>query len=134
MHGIAARLLIVAASLWTAGLQLFSPSSLAFRAAGDSQVLDAINVVILGIAGLAAVDLLWHDLLRRGLIWPSFPERKRHHICVAVYSALAAAFGIRAFIAAGELSTALQVGSYYVLIAAGIAMEAAAIANEDRKP
>lgn len=132
-HSLSARFLIVVASAWTAGLQLFSPSSLAFRAAGDGHIIDAVNVAIFFITAVAAADLLWHDLLRRGPIWPSFPARQRHHVCVVVYSTLAGAFALRAFVASGELGSALQVGLYYVLIAAGIAMEAYAIADENRK-
>ena len=133
MHGVAARALIIVASLWTAGLQLFSPSSLAYRAAGDSWLIDAVHWAVLGITGLAAVDLLWKDVFRRGLVWPSFPAHARHHVCVATYSALAGAFAVRAFIAAGDSAAVLQVGIYYVLIAAGIAVEAAAIASEERQ-
>ena len=134
LHSISARVLIVVASLWTACLQLFSPSSLAYRAAGDSWLIDAVNWAVLGLAGLAAADVIWRDILRRGLILPSINAHTRHHVCVAVYSALAWAFAMRAFIAAGDPSTVLQVGAYYVLIAAGIAAEAAAIASEERKP
>ena len=134
LHGISARFLIVVASMWTAGLQLLSPSSLAYRAAGDGYVIDAINIVILVIAAVAAADVIWHDILRKGLVWPSFPAQKRHRICVMVYVALAGAFGIRAFIASGDVHSALQVGSYYVLIAAGIALEAAALSDESRDP
>jgi hypothetical protein len=133
LHGTAARAVIVIASLWTAGLQLLSPASLAYRAAGDSFWIDAINIAVLGIAGLAAADVIWHDLLRRGLILPSFPAQKRHQVCVWVYSALAAAFAIRAFIAAGDIHTVFQVGGYYVLIAAGIMLEAWALAHEKRE-
>jgi hypothetical protein len=133
LHSISARALIVAASLWTAGLQLFSPTSLAYRAAGDSVLIDLVNCAVLALGGLAAADLIWRDILGLGLIWPSFDEHKRHHICVATYTALAGAFAMRAFISAGgETSTVLQVGTYYLLVAAGIAVEAAAIANEER--
>jgi hypothetical protein len=134
LHSIAARSLIVVASLWTAGLQLFSPTSLAYRAAGNSVLIDIVNWAVLALSGVAAADLLWRDILGRGLIWPSFDEHKRHHICVATYTALAGAFAMRAFVAAGgDTSTVLQVGTYYLLVAAGIAVEAAAIANEERE-
>jgi hypothetical protein len=133
LHGTAARAIIVIASLWTAGLQLLAPGSLAYRAAGDGWLIDAINLAVLCIAGLAAADVLWHDILRRGLILPGFPAQTRHQVCVWVYSALAAAFAIRAFIATGDTGTALQVGGYYVLIAAGILLEALALANEQRE-
>ena len=132
MHGAVARSLIVVASLWTAGLQLFSPTSLAYRAAGDGLMIDAINVVVLLLATLAGADVLWREVLRRGLIWPSFPDQTRHHICVFVYAALAWAFGIRAFIAAGDPRTVLQVGGYYTLVSVIIAFEALALAKEKR--
>jgi hypothetical protein len=133
MHAISARLLIVVASGYTAFLQLFSPNLLAYRAAGDSLLMDVINWGVVLLAGIALSDLIWRDVLRRGLILPSVKPYPRHQICVAVYSALAAAFGIRAFMAAGDLSIVWQVGTYYVLVAAGIAVEAAAIANEERQ-
>lgn len=131
-HGVAARAFAVVASVYTACLQLFSTTSLAYRAAGDSDIADAINIVVLLIAAVGAADLIWHDFMRRGLIWPSFPMRKRHQVCVAVYAALAGAFGVRAFIVAGDASIALQAGTYYVLIAAAIALEAYALAKEER--
>ena len=134
LHAFAARLLIVVASMYTAFLQLFSESSLAYRAAGDHWLIDTINWIVVGLAGLAGADLLWRDILRRGLIWPSFDAHKRHHICVAVYSGLAGAFSIRAFLAAGsDKSAIIQVSLYYVLFAIGIIIEAAATAHEERE-
>ena len=134
LHSVAARLLIVVASLYTAALQLFSTSSLAYRAAGAGWLIDAINWGVLGLAGIAAADLVWRDFMRKGLILPSVPGHTRHQFCVGLYSALAGAFAIRAFIAFdGETSAVLQVGTYYVLISAGIAIEAAAIAHEERQ-
>ena len=134
LHAFAARLFIVVASMYTACLQLFSESSLAFRAAGDSWLIDAINWAVIGLAGLAGADLLWRDILRRGLIWPIFDAHLRHHICVATYSGLAGAFAVRAFLAVGsDKSAVAQVGIYYVLIAIGIAIEAAATAHEERQ-
>jgi hypothetical protein len=134
LHAIAARVLIIVASAYTATLQLFSASSLAYRAAGDSWLIDAINVLVLLLAGIALADVLWRDMLHRGLILPSIPGRIRHRLCVAVYMSLAAAFGVRAFIAAGnDISVVLQVATYYVLLSGGILIEAAAIAHEERK-
>lgn len=133
LQGTIARGLIVIASIWTSALQLFAPTSLAYQAAGSGVIIDFVNVIVLALAGLAALDLLWHDILRRGLVWPSFPHRQRHQICVWVYSLLAAAFGIRAFIAAGEPSTVIRVGMYYVLLSAFIAAEAYALADEQRE-
>ncbi len=132
LHTIAARGCIITASVYTAVLQLFSASSLAYRAAGAGMLIDAINVVVLILAALALADLLWRDILRRGLILPRLDPQLRHQFCVWLYSALSAAFGIRAFLAMGEPSAALQAGTYYVLFAAWIAVEAAAIANEQR--
>jgi hypothetical protein len=133
LHGTAARFLIVVGSAYTACLQLFSSTSLAYRAAGDGWLIDVINIAVLIIAAVGAADLVWHDILRRGLIWPSFPMRQRHQACVAVYAMLAGAFGIRAFIVPGDSEIALQVGAYYVLFTAGIAIEAAAMAFEQRE-
>jgi hypothetical protein len=134
MHSIAARLLIVVASVYTALLQLFSPTSLAYRAAGDGWLIDAVNVLVLCLSGIALADLIWRDVLNKGLILPGIRVSVRHQLCVATYSALASAFAVRAFVASsGEWSAVWQVGSYYLLIAAGIAVEAAAIANEERQ-
>jgi hypothetical protein len=134
LHAIAARVLIIVASVYTATLQLFSTSSLAYRAAGDSWLIDAINVLVLLLAGIALADVLWRDTLRRGLILPSIPGRIRHRLCVVVYMSLAAAFGVRAFIASGQdFGVVLQVATYYVLLSGGILIEAAAIAHEERE-
>lgn len=133
LQGTIARGLIVIASLWTAGLQLFAPASLAYQAAGPGVVIDLVNIGVLALAGLALADLVWHDILGRGLVWPSFPHRQRHMICVWVYTQLAAAFGIRAFVAAGDPSTVIRVGAYYVLLSAFIAAEAYALADEQRE-
>ena len=134
LHSISSRLLIVVASMYTAALQLFSPASLAYRAAGDGWVIDMVNVIVLALAGIAAGDLLWRDILRKGLILPRVNVHTRHQFCVGLYSALSAAFAVRAFVALdGETSAVLQVGTYYVLISAGIAIEAAAIAHEQRQ-
>jgi hypothetical protein len=133
LHSISARALIVVASAYTSALQLFSTTSLAYRAAGDSVLIDAVNWVVLSLAGLAGADLIWRDILRRGMIFPKFDAHRRHHICVATYSMLASAFAVRAFIASGgDVGTVFQVGGYYLLMAAGIAVEAAAIAQEER--
>ena len=134
LHAFIARSFAVVASFYTAFLQLFSESSLAYRAAGDSVWPDAVNVAVIVIASVALADLVWRDILRRGLILPSLPARKRHQFCVMVYMALASAFGIRAFIVAGDAAIALQVGSYYILVSALIAAEAYAIAKEERSP
>jgi hypothetical protein len=133
LHSIAARVIIIASSVWTAGLQLFSSSSLAYRAAGPGVVIDLVNVAVLCISALALADVVWHDTMRRGLLWPSFPCRLRHRICIWVYTSLAAAFAVRAFVATGDPAAAFQVGGYYVLISAGIIIEAAAIAHEHRQ-
>jgi hypothetical protein len=134
LHAIAARVLIITASVYTASLQLFSTTSLAYRAAGNSWLIDTINVLVLLLAGIALADVLWRDMLNRGLILPSIPGHIRHRLCVTVYMSLAAAFGVRAFIASGnDLSAMLQVATYYVFLSGGILIEAAAIAHEDRK-
>lgn len=133
LHSTIARGVIVVASIWTASLQLFDTTSLAYRAAGASVVIDGVNVAVLCLAALAAADVLWHDVLRRGLLWPSFPPRERHRVCVWVHALLAAAFGIRAFVAAGDMSTVIKVGAYYVLLAVFIAGEAYALSDEQRE-
>jgi hypothetical protein len=134
VHATIARGIIATASLWTAVLQTFSTTSLAYKAAGESLVIDAVNVIVFFLALFAAADVVWSGILRRGYIWPSFPAKARNHICVATYTALSAAFGVRAFIASGEIFAALHIGLYYVMLAAFIAAEAYAIANENRKP
>ena len=133
LHAIAARILIMVVSFYTAYLQVAAPTSLAYRAAGDGWLIDAINVAVIGMAGFALADLIWRDILRKGLILPSVPGLLRHRVCVLLYSALASAFAIRAFVATGsDTSAVLHVGAYYLLVAAGIVVEAAAIAHEKR--
>ena len=131
-HATVARAMICVVSGWTAGLQLLSTSSLAYRAAGGSLVIDAINVIVLALVALAVSDICWHDILKRGLVLPSVPDRLRHQVCVWTYSAMAAAFSIRAFLAAGDPSSVFQVGGYYVLVSLAIAYEAHALAHEER--
>ena len=134
LHAIAARGAIITASVFTAALQLFSPSSLAYRAAGSGIIIDAVNVIVLALASVALADLVWRDILDKGLILPRLPTHWRHQFCVGLYSALAGAFAIRAFLATGgDLSAIVQAGAYYVLLSAWIATEAAAIAHEERK-
>ena len=133
MHGLAARAAAVVATVYTALIQLFSPTSLAYRAAGESIWIDLINVGLLMIASVALADLVWRDILRLGLIFPSFPMRQRHQICVWVYAAMSAGFFIRAFIATGEKSVALQAGSYYIFFGAVIAIESVALALKERQ-
>lgn len=134
LHGTIARALIVVYSIWTSVLQLASPSSIAYRAAGDSVIVDAINFLVLACAALAASDILWNDVLRRGLVLPRIRPRLRHRVCVTTYMVLAGAFGVRAFVASGDPRAALQVGVLYVLVALCVAGEAYAIAKEKRRP
>lgn len=132
LHGIAARAAILAASTWTAGLQLWGTRSLAYAAAGPSALIDAINVGVLALAALGWADLLWHDIRGR-LIWPSFPVHHRHTVCVYLYAALALAFGVRAFLAAGDAQAVLVVGTYYVVFAVVAMLEPLALLREQRK-
>ncbi len=132
LHAVSARWGILTASTWTAILQLSRPDSLAARAAGDGLVLDWINVGILALCALGWADLLWHDLRGR-LIWPSFPQHARHHVCIGMYALLAAAFGVRAFLAAGsDVASVWLVGGYYICFAVGIMIEVRALREDAR--
>lgn len=134
LHALSARGGALTASTWTAGLQLWSPSSIAFRAAGDGTLIDAVNVGLLVLCAIGWTDLIWHDLRGR-LLLPSFNPYLRHRICVGLFSALAAGFGIRAFIASGrDLTTLLTVGGYYLIFAGWVWVEAKALVAEERKP
>lgn len=132
LYAVAARLLALTMSGWTAGFVLFSPTSLAARIAGESEAADAINVAILALVALGAADMIWHDIRGR-LIWPTLDARVRHRICVLAYSALAGLTGLRAFVAAGsERWETLLLGGYYLTCAVGVGIVAVAIALETR--
>ena len=132
LHAVVARGLILTQATWTACLQLFSPTSVAYRAAGDGILIDYINVFVLLLCALGWADLLWHDLMGK-LLWPSFPAKWRHQVCIWLYILLAGAYGIRAFVAAGDQNFVIQVGLLYVIAAVWIMAEAVAIAMENRK-
>jgi hypothetical protein len=110
---------------------LWQEHSLAYRAAGDGILIDAVNYVVLALVALGWIDLIFHDMLGK-LLLPSVSNHVRHHVCVTLYSVLAMAFGVRAFIAAGDPTLVWVVGGYYLLLAPGILIQAAAIACEDR--
>ncbi len=130
MHALVARGLLLTVSTWTAALQLWSATSLAARAAGDSGLLDAMNLLVLALCSIGWLDVIVHDLGGR-LLLPSIPMHWRHQICVALYAAIGLASGVRAFVAAGEPSLVMQVGTYYVLVSLFAMAEAGAIARED---
>lgn len=132
LYGVAARVLALTMAAWTAGLVLFSPTSIAARVAGDNLAGDVLNAGILLVCALGWADIIWHDIGGR-LIWPSFPGRWRHKICVLTYSVLAGLTGLRAFVAAGsDRWEVLFLGTYYLTCAIGIALVAVAIALEPR--
>lgn len=130
LHAIVARGLLLTVSTWTAALQLWSATSIAARAAGDSWLLDGINVLVLGLCALGWLDVLAHDICGR-LLLPKLPMQWRHQICVALYSCIGLAYGVRAFVAVGEPSLVMQVGAFYWLVAVFAISEAGAIARED---
>jgi hypothetical protein len=133
LHGKSARAAILAASTWTAVIQLWITTSLAYKAAGPGVLIDWMNIVLLALSLFGWVDLFWRDLLGK-TIWPSFSPRLRHYVCVYLYSALALGFGVRAFTAAGEdWRSVLLVGSYYLLFSLAAMLEPYALMREDRK-
>lgn len=131
-HAIAARWSILAASTWTAVIQLWSPTSLAYRAAGDSFLIDAINAVLLVLCAVGWADIVWRDMRGR-LLLPRLSPELRHAACVALYSALGVGFLARGFIASGhDITVVVTVGVYYVLAGIGALFEAKALVDEDR--
>jgi hypothetical protein len=130
LHALVARGLLLTVSTWTAVLQLWSTSSLAARAAGDSGLIDAMNMLVLALCAVGWLDVLVHDIGGR-LLLPQFPMSWRHQVCVALYACIGLASGVRAFVAAGEQSLVMQVGTYYVLVSLFAMAEAGAIARED---
>jgi len=133
LHALVARGLLLTVSTWTAVLQLWSHSSIAARAAGDSVLIDAMNLLVLGLCSIGWLDVLVHDLGGR-LLLPSFPMHWRHQVCVALYAGIGLASGVRAFVAAGsDQSLVMQVGTYYVLVSLFAMAEAGAIAREEMR-
>lgn len=130
-HAMAARGAILTASTYTAALQLWASGSLAFQAAGDGIVIDCINILVLLVSLLGWADLIWHDVHGR-LILPSFNKALRHQICISTYMLISGAFAIRAFLAVGNPAIVLTVGLYYIAMSLVAAIEAAAIAGEQR--
>jgi hypothetical protein len=130
LHALVARGLLLTVSTWTAVLQLWSATSLAARAGGDSVLIDGMNLLVLGLCSIGWLDVLVHDLGGR-LLLPTFPLRWRHQACVALYAGIGLASGVRAFVAAGDQSLVMQVGTYYVLVSLFAMAEAGAIARED---
>lgn len=130
MHALVARGLLLTVSTWTAALQLWSTTSLAARAAGDSGLLDAMNLLVLALCSIGWLDVVVHDLGGR-LLLPWIPMHWRHQVCVALYATIGLASAVRAFVAAGEPSIVVQVGTYYVLVSLFAMAEAGAIAQEE---
>jgi hypothetical protein len=132
LYSIASRVLALTMSGWTAALVLWSPSSLASRIAGENDLNHVINACILACCALGLADVLWHDIRGR-LIWPSFPARHRHRICVMLYAVLAGLTGMRAFVAVGSSDfNVAMLGAYYLMCAAGIGLIAVALTMEPR--
>lgn len=129
LHSLAARGVILTASAWTAGLQLWSTSSLAYRAGGGGEFIAAMNIIVLALCALGTVDVLLHDVGRR-LLLPMISSYWRAQVCVGLYSALGLAAGARAFVAMGDLAYMLPVGAYYVALSVWSMVEAAAIAAD----
>ena len=128
-HSLAARGTILTASAWTAGLQLWSTSSMAHRAGGGGDFIAAMNIIVLALCALGFLDLLLHDIGRR-LLLPMVSAYWRSQVCVGLYSTLGLASGARAFVAVGDPALALPVGVYYILLSGWAMVEAAAIADE----
>lgn len=130
LHAFVARGLLLTVSAWTAALQLWSATSIAARAAGGSGLIDVMNMLVLGLCAIGWLDVLVHDLGGR-LLFPQFPPRWRHQVCVALYACIGLAYGVRAFVAAGEPALVVQIGMLYVLVSMFALAEAGAIARED---
>jgi hypothetical protein len=124
------RGLILTISTWTAALQLWVPTSVAARAAGESSVMDVMNMIALALCALGWLDILVHDIGGR-LLLPRISMRLRHQVCVALYSALGLAYWVRSFVSSEQATFTLQVGALYLIVGAFAMAAAAAIARED---
>jgi hypothetical protein len=122
--------LILTISTWTAALQLWVPTSVAARAAGESSVMDVMNMIALALCALGWLDILVHDIGGR-LLLPRISMRLRHQVCVALYSALGLAYWVRSFVSSEQATFTLQVGALYLIVGAFAMAAAAAIARED---
>jgi hypothetical protein len=124
------RGLLLTISTWSAALQLFEPTSVAARAAGNSPLMDIMNAIALGLCALGWADVLAHDIGGR-LLLPGLPMRIRHQVCVALYSALGLAYWVRSFVTAEHSALTLQVGAFYLVVGSFALAAAWAIAQED---
>ena len=130
LYAVTARGLLLTISTWTAALQLWSPTSVAARAVGDSAVMDCMNFTVLALCALGWLDVLVHDIGGR-LLLPGLSLRLRHQVCVALYSSLGLAYWVRSFVSAEHSALTLQVGVLYLLVGAFAMVAALAIARED---
>ena len=115
-YGVAFRLMFVAAGLTTAALALLSPSSLTARATdATSNITIPLAWVMGGLAALAAVDWLVHDLGGH-LLFKWVPQRLRHQVCLIPYAALAQCYGIFAFAALDPAVTTSWILIFYYCV------------------
>jgi hypothetical protein len=132
LYAIVARGLALASSTITAMLVLWAPASLSALATIDSDLVDALNYVVLTLCAVGWADVVWTDIRGR-LILPKLDPHLRHHACVLLYAGLAGACGLRLFAWTDPLSeNNLILALYYGLESILIATLAVAIALEPR--
>lgn len=135
MYSTAAKFLALTACTFTSLIALFVPVNVLAVLTYTNRTFGIVtNAALFALSLIGWIDLIWRDLLQRGLIVPMIPTRLRHHLCVLYYAVLASVFGVRAFVAAGALpSASVLMGAYYLSIGVGVAMIAVALAQEHRE-
>lgn len=131
----AAKFLALTACSFTSLIALFVPINVLSVLMYSNRTFGIVtNALLLALSFIGWIDLIWHDILKRGVIVARLDKHMRHHLCVVYYSTLAGIFGVRAFVAAGVTpSASALMGSYYLSIAIGIAIIAVALAQEQRE-
>lgn len=135
MYSTAAKFLALTACTFTSLIALFVPVNVLSVLMYTNRTFGIVtNAALFALSLIGWIDLIWHDILKRGFIVPRLDKHMRHHLCVGYYSSLSGIFAVRAFVAAGATpSASVLMGSYYLSIAVGIAIIAVALAQEHRE-
>lgn len=135
LFSVAARFAALTVSAWGALLGIFVQASLTAKLHDQFDgPMDALNLAVLLVAALGYADLLWHDIRGR-LIWPTFDPRKRHKVCVFVYSIFGGTWLLKAFVSAsaiGKVAGAPFMAAFALSMAAICGLVAVALALEPR--
>jgi hypothetical protein len=132
-HATAAKGLVLATLTCTAMLALWAPSSLTAMAADPSGAIgDFIAYLGLALCVVGWSDVLWTDLLGKQIL-PRMNAKRRHKLCVLLYSAMGALYAIFAFVALDwRVNTSWILILDYVLVAIFTGGLSVAIAMEKR--